>query len=195
MNMRQKQAKAAKAKIIKKAFKLFDTQGCGNVSVGDICKAAKISNGAFYHYFSSKDQLIVMYVNQPLQEELERVVIPEIGKMSTKELLFKFLDIVFSDLKGRGMEWYKTYFISSLNLGKNDSYVQSMPYHALLQILKEGLERGELSAVYDEKFYADYLFSILNGITIGWTQQAGESDLLSNGELFFEFAYKSISSD
>ena len=190
--MREKQAKASRAKIIKTTFKLFDKYGSNNVSIGDICKAAKISSGTLYHYFSSKDQLVVLYVRKPLHEMLERTVVPEIGKKPTKDLVLSFISGIISSVIERGVDWSKTYYISSLSLGKNDSFVHMLPYTVLHSILEKGIELGEISDKYDADFYTDYLFSLLNGATIGWNQQDGETDLLLNGTHFFELAYESI---
>ena len=193
MNMRQKQAKAAKAKIVRVTFKLFEKKGCSNVSIGDICSAAKISNGAFYHYFSSKDQLIVLWTREPLNEKIEKSIVPKIGKVPTKELVVSLITTALKSTEANGLEWSKTFYIASLQLGKSDSYVENLPYNTLLSIIEKGIEKGDLSDKHDAKFYTDYLFSILNGAAIGWNQQGGETDLLKSGKMFIELAYKSIS--
>ena len=194
MNTRQKQAKASKAKIVSTAFKLFDSEGCGNVSIGDICNAAKISNGAFYHYFTSKDQLIVLWTREPLQKKIEDFIAPKIGKAPTKKLVASLFEILFSWVNDKGVDQSNIYYVASLQLGKIDSYVQNLSYTTLLSIIEKGIEKGELSSNYSAQFYTDYLFSILNGAAIGWNQQAGESMLLSNGIQFIELAYDSIES-
>lgn len=46
-----------KAKILKKALKLFAINGFDNVTVDDITEAANCSHGLFYHYFSTREDI------------------------------------------------------------------------------------------------------------------------------------------
>ncbi|MBI1273952.1 MAG: TetR family transcriptional regulator [Alphaproteobacteria bacterium] len=52
-------AKDTREKLINAAIELFWLQGYGMVSVDDICKAAGVQKGSFYHYFRSKIDLTV----------------------------------------------------------------------------------------------------------------------------------------
>lgn len=55
---RQKQAIATKLRITKIASELFKLNGFDSVKIQDICEAAGISVGAFYHHFKSKMEII-----------------------------------------------------------------------------------------------------------------------------------------
>lgn len=46
-----------KAKILKKALKLFAINGFDNVTVDDITEAANCSHGLFYHYFNTREDI------------------------------------------------------------------------------------------------------------------------------------------
>ena len=46
-----------KAKILKKALKLFAINGFDNVTVDDITEAANCSHGLFYHYFKTREDI------------------------------------------------------------------------------------------------------------------------------------------
>ena len=56
---RQQQAAESRKRIFDSAMKLINNKGFENVSISDICKSAKCSVGTFYHYFPSKDDLIM----------------------------------------------------------------------------------------------------------------------------------------
>ncbi|XBS70631.1 TetR/AcrR family transcriptional regulator [Acerihabitans sp. KWT182] len=45
-------------RILDAAAQLIREQGCENVSIADITKAAGLTHGAFYNHFTSKDDLI-----------------------------------------------------------------------------------------------------------------------------------------
>lgn len=55
---RQRQAIATKLRITKIASELFKSNGFDSVKIQDICEAAGISVGAFYHHFKSKMEII-----------------------------------------------------------------------------------------------------------------------------------------
>lgn len=50
---------AAKEKLLDAAFGLVRTKGYAATSVDDLCKAAGVTKGAFFHHFESKEQLAV----------------------------------------------------------------------------------------------------------------------------------------
>lgn len=55
---RQRQAIATKLRITRIASELFKSKGFDSVKIQDICEAAGISVGAFYHHFKSKMEII-----------------------------------------------------------------------------------------------------------------------------------------
>lgn len=58
LTARQKQAIQTKLKITEIATELFKKKGFDSVKIQDICEAAEISVGAFYHHFKSKTEII-----------------------------------------------------------------------------------------------------------------------------------------
>jgi hypothetical protein len=50
--------KDTRERIIQSAWPLFELKGFDNVTVDEIVAAANSSKGSFYHYFSSKDDLL-----------------------------------------------------------------------------------------------------------------------------------------
>ena len=55
---RREQAQETERKILNAALALMRERGFDKVSVRDICKAAGITTGAFYHHFPSKESLL-----------------------------------------------------------------------------------------------------------------------------------------
>ena len=50
------QTAAKHERIVKEASRLFRERGFENVSVGEVIKAAGLTNGAFYAHFGSKEE-------------------------------------------------------------------------------------------------------------------------------------------
>ncbi|WP_412050031.1 TetR/AcrR family transcriptional regulator [Hoeflea sp. Naph1] len=53
----------AKAKLLDAALTVIRTQGYSATTVDDLCKAAGVTKGAFFHYFASKQDLAVAAAN------------------------------------------------------------------------------------------------------------------------------------
>lgn len=58
MTLRQRQAIETKTKIFTTAMDLFSKKTYESVTVQDICTAAGVSVGAYYHHFKSKNDII-----------------------------------------------------------------------------------------------------------------------------------------
>ncbi|MFR9165656.1 MAG: TetR/AcrR family transcriptional regulator [Dysgonomonas sp.] len=56
----------SKKKILEKAFNLFLTRSYDSVSMREIQEAAKVSRGAIYHHFSSKEEIYEDIINEYL---------------------------------------------------------------------------------------------------------------------------------
>lgn len=54
------QPEKTRSSIIEAGLKLFGANGYHGTSVGDIAKAARITKGAFYHHFQSKEELLLL---------------------------------------------------------------------------------------------------------------------------------------
>lgn len=55
--------KPAKEKLLDAAFSLIRTKGYTSTTVDDLCKAAGVTKGTFFHYFDSKEALAVAAAN------------------------------------------------------------------------------------------------------------------------------------
>lgn len=70
--MKKKNGRNTKGKIVSAAWKLFYEQGYDNTTVDDIVFESETSKGSFYHYFTSKDDLLssLSYLFDEKYEEL-----------------------------------------------------------------------------------------------------------------------------
>lgn len=85
------------ARLLKAAVKVFTAKGYHAGSMAQIAKAAKISKGLAYHYFDSKEALLVALAEQRIQEML-----PLVRGLETiqdpKKRLFFLVDFVLKEL-------------------------------------------------------------------------------------------------
>ena len=73
------------------AMEIFLKKGYENTTMESIAKKAGISKGGLYHYFKSKD-MILMFVNQKISEEIEKIVYASMEMPSVKEALMFYIE-------------------------------------------------------------------------------------------------------
>lgn len=71
MTPREKNHRLQKEKIFCAAKGLIEEYGIEYATVKNICEKAGISNGSFFHYFKSKEELLAYYFEEGFQEFLD----------------------------------------------------------------------------------------------------------------------------
>lgn len=65
-------AKATRLDILQKAFQLIYTNGYQTTSIDEIIDTTKVTKGAFYYHFSSKDEMGLAIVRELLQPAMQQ---------------------------------------------------------------------------------------------------------------------------
>ena len=73
------------------AMEIFLKKGYENTTMESIAKKAGISKGGLYHHFKSKD-MILMFVNQKISENIGKVIYASMEMPSVKEGLLFFIE-------------------------------------------------------------------------------------------------------
>ncbi len=155
-----------KDSLLQAALKVFATNGYHGSSVADIARQAKVSKALFYHYFDSKNDLLVIFAKQrleewtPLVENLEAIQDP-------KERIVFLIDFVLSELETRS-DWLRFLYMLYLSTEGINAMQEAM------QKYKEQFDRLFIAEqrLYKDLGYADpeveatYLRSVLQGISL-----------------------------
>ena len=64
LSKRQIQGQNSRDKLLDAATRLFHENGYQAVTVNDICEAAQLTKGAFYHHFDSKEALYQHFIHR-----------------------------------------------------------------------------------------------------------------------------------
>lgn len=178
---RQKQAIATKLRITQVATELFKLNGFDSVKIQDICQAAEISIGAFYHHFKSKAEII--------NTAYEQVDILVLDRLETKDLDSNLDKLLF--LLGEGaivMEELGWVFVSEIykNLLSIESKYSTKPdrYIALevRSIIEDSLKNGELNRSISSFDLTMIIMRISRGTIFDWCLHEGSYDLKSRME-------------
>lgn len=170
MTSRKQQAILSKRHILETAFALTEEKGFDSLTIQDICRAADVSVGAFYHYFASKEALILEWYGVA-DDYFQENVIPRLEK-SDADITEKIIAFAEEQV-GLGVR-YGSKHISRLyraQLLHNNEQFFSMErgmVNGMVALLESGVEKGELKEEVVTEDLAHELFIIIRGITLDW---------------------------
>lgn len=175
---RQKQAIATKLRITKIASELFKLNGFDSVKIQDICEAAGISVGAFYHHFKSKMEIINIAYEQVDILLMDRFEVREFSSNLDK-LLF---------LMGEGadmMEELGWVFVGEIYkhlISLEGKYSTNPDRHITLlvkDIVEDALNAGELDNSISSADLTLIIMRISSGAIFDWCLFQGSYNLKS----------------
>ncbi len=131
--------------ILKKAMKLFVLKGYYNTSLRDIAKESKISTGAIYHHFASKEAIAVELFNETvlfLSNLFNKIInSDDTTKNKIRELVVNLLRIAQND---------KIVLEYALNVKHKEiikggkPICSSGPFETLRMFLENEIEKGNI---------------------------------------------------
>ena len=149
---------ARRNEILDVARQLVYTKGYEQMSIQDILDALKISKGAFYHYFNSKQSLLDGLIEQML-DDADQVLRPilESKDLPAIEKMRRYLDT-----GGRWKVSQKAFMLGLLRIWHTDSNVlmrQKQEAAAmkriapmLAEIIRQGIAEGAFTTKYPDEF-------------------------------------------
>lgn len=148
-----KEPQVRTAEILDTAESMFYEKGYHETQISDIVKAIGVSQGTFYYYFKSKEEILEVLINRQMQQitfemekltsditldplrKLERIVKLMFHTIRYKEgLLFEFL--------------YNDRFLHLIDKVIRQGKVIIMPF--MLRIINEGQEKRVFNVTYPE---------------------------------------------
>jgi TetR/AcrR family transcriptional repressor of nem operon len=85
-----------KQRLLDSAQELMYSRSYSDVGVQEICKAAKVQKGSFYHFFSSKSALTVEVLEQLKMQMIENILLPAFAKDLTPYKRFeRFIEYAY----------------------------------------------------------------------------------------------------
>ncbi|MFI3312559.1 MAG: TetR/AcrR family transcriptional regulator [Eubacteriales bacterium] len=182
--MEKKSRRNTKKKIVSAAWALFYEQGYEHTTVEDIIELSGTSKGSFYHYFEGKDALLgsLSFLFDDKYEELIPTLPSDMDAyeklLHINGELFALIENTISiDLLAR---LYSTQLVTK---GERHLLDQSRTYYRVLrQIVKEGQERGELSAELSVTEIVKLYALCERGLMYDWCICSGNYSLKNYGK-------------
>jgi len=176
MTNRQLNALETKDAIYRSAISLFKSKGYENVLIEDITKEANTAKGTFYIHFKSKKDLLFHTFNK--FDDIYAVAYEKVKEIPTfEERFLNFIEISYSGIDAGGKEIPRALYYNSIleiepMLLSNDREL----FRIVLEMVKFGIETGELSAKQPAEYYLDMIKTQITGMDYLWCVAAEEID-------------------
>ncbi len=177
-----KDAHSTKLKIFESARNLALDKGFDELTIRDICRDAQISIGAFYHHFSSKEEMInesfLMY-DYDLDTRLSLYDLSA-PLTSLKNLLLDQVSFVSSFPHKLVAEYYRS-ILSSISKGAVNE--DRTYYKAVDHFVELAMESKEFSSEYSKDYLTGYFIKFIRGNLIHWCLNPDKMDVLNQTSL------------
>ncbi len=183
--MPKKASRNTKNKIVSTAWSLFYKYGFDNTTIEDIVYESGTSRGSFYHYFSSKDELLntLSDLFDSKYEELSKTLSDDMSALEkllymNKEQFAMIDDSVPLDLLARMYSSQLTTSGSRNLLDHNRTY-----YKLIRQVVIEGKEKGEFTEEMSVNDIVGAYAMCERALISDWCLSNGEYSLSRKGEI------------
>lgn len=145
-----KEHETRRTEIIDTAEQLFLTKGYEKATINDILKQIGIAKGTFYHYFKSKEEVLDAVIMRVV--DTDRLIAQEVLKTDGRSIdkLLLFLQKQSAANNEQKSDLLDQFQHTENALMKQRALEGTLRYvcPVLAEILEEGNQRGEFSAVY-----------------------------------------------
>lgn len=143
--------------ILDVAARYITTKGYEQMTTQDLLEALQISRGAFYHYFESKQALLMALVER-IGEQAEQLVLPIVSdrQMPAQDKLLRFF-AVFDQSKRENLDllfaFLRVWYADENALFRQKLYLARLKRLApwLSQIIQQGVAEGMFTTAYPDQ--------------------------------------------
>lgn len=176
------QSQKTKKKIYIAALQVVEKKGFANMTIQDICKAADVSVGSFYHYFQSKNDVALYHFSS--MDDYYRNVLTQasLGDTAVEKIyqyFYHYAKYHMSLSFELNKQWYSP--VGKLNVKKGRFMLD-----ILKEIVQEGQENGELETDITSVEIAEFLIVVARGVALDWLYNDGNFDIVKRMDLFMK---------
>ena len=180
MTARKRQALKTREKIFNTTMKIGSKKGFADLKISEICKAAGVSVGTFYHYFPSLDSVFQeQYI--AYDEFISKSIREKPLSGSSVDQLYQLFSLKYDYVSEKGVQFIvRQYSGQFKQIDTANTFFYSkerVMFKTLLSILQQGISSGELVTQIPADFIANSLLIFSRGLTIDWALKNGSYDL------------------
>lgn len=166
MNRLERRKLEVREKILAAAFELFLRDGVAATTIEEICERADVANRTFFNHFATRQDMIRALARRRLVN-LHDVVFDRVDQPIPDRLIG-----VFDDIAAALAESGDTYreLIGHMLATSGYGIQRGFDLHdTFVELVKEGIARGEVGARHDPETLADIIVGALSGGILNWT--------------------------
>jgi AcrR family transcriptional regulator len=172
VNRTERRKLEVREKILTAAFDLFLQQGVAATRIDEICERADVANRTFFNHFATRQDMVRALAERRLVN-LHDVVFGRADEAIPARLVGVFDDIG-ATLGGSG-DTYRELIGEMLATSGYGVERGSNLHDTFVELVKEGVARGEVAAGHDPQTLADIIVGALSGGILNWTTDPGYS--------------------
>ncbi|GAA6294841.1 hypothetical protein F220043C3_32750 [Enterocloster asparagiformis] len=187
-NSRQLQAEITEKKIWEESIRLIASRPISDIKIQDITNACDISKGAFYHYFSSKEELFAKITLEPGRDISESI---RFSSGSLKRLR-DFIIWRLGEAEENGLSYTRNlqgFRLVDTYRKLRDEWFDSQhyEYNLMMEIFTDAVNNGQLSDEFPASMIAQTIVYLVHGAIYNQCLYDEELNLVSWGEQFCDF--------
>jgi AcrR family transcriptional regulator len=165
MNRTERRKQEVRERILSAAFELFLRQGVADTTIEDVCAYADVANRTFFNHFPSRRDMVAALAERRLLN-LHDTVFERADRAIPARLTGVFDDIA-ATLVTAG-ETYRELIGERMSAAGYGSRRGSMFHETFVELVKEGVARGEVHVRHDPDIVADIIVGALAGALVNW---------------------------
>lgn len=181
--------------LVVAAVTLFEAKGYARTSVQDIVTAAGVTKGAFYHYFSGKEDVLLLiheqHINRLLRQSRE---VYDNQSLHPGEKLEKLIDVALMEIAQYGA-YAKVFFVEKNHLSSNNLmhiHAKRDEYASLFEnVVRDGIAAGFFRAELDPVITSLGILGICNW-TYQWFRPSGRYSIEVIARMFGDIVKQGI---
>lgn len=179
-----------RSEIIEAAIPLMNSTPFDELSVNDVCEAAGISVGSFYHYFNKKSDLLVGLLGL-IDDYMEAEVFPLLSGGDEIENLKLFAHYWAMHVETNGIE--RSRLVSSVLPANTDHSGQKRSAVTKLEeIIFAGQQKGQIAGGRQAGELTEYFLLAMRGVTTDWSRHGGSYSVVEKMDDFISLFVRAI---
>ncbi len=166
MNRMDRRKREVHDRILGAAFDLFLQRGVTATTIEEICESADVANRTFFNHFPTRQDMMRALAERRLLN-LHDVVVDHGSEPVPARLVGLFDEIAAALVKSS--DTYRE-VIAEMLASSGYGIQRGFALHdTFLELVKEGVARGEVSIKHDAQTLADIIVGALTGGIVNWT--------------------------
>ena len=166
VNRMDRRKREVRDRILGAAFELFLSQGVSATTIEEICTRADVANRTFFNHFPTRQDMMRALAESRLLN-LHDVVVDRSSEPVPARLVGLFDDIATVLVKSS--DTYRE-VIAEMLASSGYGIQRGFALHdTFLELVKEGVARGEVGVKHDAQTLADIIVGALTGGIVNWT--------------------------